>query len=401
MNHERTKPAEALPLTAAGRAPLIAHIIYRLDIGGMENGLVNLINAIPPERYRHAVVCLTEYTDFRSRIRRPEVEYYALHKRSGKDLGVSVRLWRLLRRLRPDIVHTRNLSALDSLVPATLAGVAARVHGEHGRDMIDLDGRNRKYNMLRRLLRPLVHRYVPLSRDLEIWLRECIGVPTESIVRIYNGVDTEKFHPAADGRVPLPVEGFAPPGTIVIGTVGRLQAVKDQITLVKTFLRLLEMAPDFRNRLRLVLIGDGPLRAEAAERLTSAGVAELAWMPGARDDIPELLRAFDIFVLPSIAEGISNTILEAMASGLPVVATRVGGNPELVVENVTGLLVPAADPVAMATALSAYVRDPAQGQRHGDAGRKRVQSDFSLRVMVERYLAVYDALMTMRRSIPG
>ncbi len=378
-------------------APLVAHILYRLDIGGLENGLVNLINAIPVERYRHAVISLTEHTDFRFRIRRQDVEYYALHKRPGKDFGAYLQLWRLLRRLRPQIVHTRNLPALDCLLPAALAGVRCRIHGEHGRDIIDIDGSNWKYNMLRRAIRPLVHRYIPLSRDLENWLQRRIGVTPEKISRIYNGVDTRLFQPAS-AREPLPDTNFAPPGTMVIGTVGRMQTVKDQLTLVRAFLHLLKTTPGAREKLRLVLIGDGPLRAQAAAMLAAEDAGALAWLAGSRDDVPRLLRGLDVFVLPSLAEGISNTILEAMACGLPVVATRVGGNPELVIEGETGMLVPAADPAALAGALGNYLRDPSLARRHGRAGRERVEREFSLHAMVQRYLAVYDDVLAGRRT---
>ena len=374
------------------QAPLVAHILYRLDIGGLENGVVNLINTIPAERYRHAIISLTEYTDFRFRIRRQDVEYYALHKRPGKDFGAYVRLWRLLRRLRPDIVHTRNLPALDSQLPAALAGVRCRIHGEHGWDMIDLDGTNWKYNLLRRSLRPLVHRYIPLSLDLENWLQQRIGVTPEKITRIYNGVDTRLFHPAPT-REPLPDANFAPAGTMVIGTVGRMQTVKDQLTLVRAFLHLLKTVPGAGEKLRLVLIGDGPLRAQAAAMLAAENAGALAWLAGSRDDVPRLLRGLDVFVLPSLAEGISNTILEAMACGLPVVATRVGGNPELVIEGETGLLVSAADPVTLADAVGNYLHDPALARRHGRAGRERVERQFSLHAMVQRYLAVYDEVL--------
>ncbi len=382
----------AAPVAARGRAPLVAHILYRLDIGGLENGLVNLINAIPAERYRHAVISLTEYTDFRFRIRRQDVEYYALHKRPGKDPGAYVQLWRLLRRLQPQIVHTRNLPALDCLIPAALAGVRCRVHGEHGRDMLELDGKNWKYNLLRRALRPLVQRYIPLSHDLENWLQHRIGVTPDKISRIYNGVDTQLFHPAPV-REPLPHAAFALPGTVVVGTVGRMQAVKDQLTLVRAFLRLLKSEPSARNILRLVLVGDGPLRHQAAAMLAAEDANELAWLAGTRDDVPRLLRGLDVFVLPSLAEGISNTILEAMACGLPVVATRVGGNPELVIEGKTGMLVPAADPVALADALANYLRNPGLAKQHGAAGRERVVREFSLNAMVQRYVSVYDEVL--------
>jgi glycosyltransferase involved in cell wall biosynthesis len=140
------------------------------------------------------------------------------------------------------------------------------------------------------------------------------------------------------------------------------------------------------------MIGDGPLREDALQLLHNAGATQLAWLPGEREDIPDLLRSLDIFTLPSIAEGISNTILEAMASGLPVVATRVGGNPELVDEGITGLLPPASDPAALAAALQTYLDHPALVARHGQAGRKKIESTFSMDAMVKGHLAVYDAV---------
>ncbi len=378
--------------TVGVNVPLVAHILYRLDVGGLENGVVNLVNTIPAESYRHAIISLTEYTEFRFRIRRQDVQYYALHKRPGKDLGAYFRLWRLLRHLRPQIVHTRNLPALDFQLPAALAGVRGRIHGEHGRDMIDLDGSNWKYNMLRRAMRPLVRRYIPLSRDLEDWLHQTIGVPSEKIARIYNGVDTGLFRPAPE-RMPLAGATFSVPGTLIVGSVGRMQTVKDHLTLVRAFLHLLKTVPGAREKLRLVLIGDGPLRSPVADMLAAEGANDLAWLAGSRDDVPQLLRGLDVFVLPSLAEGISNTILEAMASGLPVIATRVGGNPELVVEGVTGMLIPAGDPEALAASVAVYLHDPALARRHGRAARERVEREYSLDAMVKRYIAVYDDVL--------
>lgn len=374
-------------------APLVAHIIYRLDVGGMENGLINLINQMPADRYRHAIICLDDFTDFRLRLGRPDVACYALHKKPGKDIGLYLRLWRLLRRLHPQIVHTRNLAALDSLVPAALAGVRHRVHGEHGRDVIDIDGNSPKYTLLRRALRPFAQRYIALSFDLEQWLRERIGVGPNKLVHICNGVDMHWFKPAGDGRAPLPVANFAGPDTFVIGSVLRMQPVKDPINLVHAFVRLIARWPRLRERARLVLIGNGPLYTEAENELRCAGVEQLVWLPGARNDVAQLLRGFDAFVLPSLAEGISNTILEAMATGLPVVATNVGGNPDLLRDGETGLLVPRSDPEALAHALRTYIDDPTLAARHGRAGRERVEREFSLEVMMRRYMAVYDDML--------
>src|SRR5215510_2710006 len=200
------EPASAGVTSAAQTAPLIAHIIYGLKTGGVENEVVNLINHIPPERYRQAIVCITDYSDFRLRIHRPDVECYALHKPPGKVPGFYVKVWRLLRRLGPQIVHTRNLTTLVTQIPATLAGVPVRIHGEHGRDMLDLDGSNVKYQRVRRMMRPFVHEYIALSRDLEAYLLGKIGVAQLRVTQIYNGVETEVFRPARPRRADLPVE---------------------------------------------------------------------------------------------------------------------------------------------------------------------------------------------------
>ena len=373
--------------------PLVAHVIYRLDTGGLENGVVNLINAIPAERYRHAIVCLTGYSDFRRRIRRNDVPVFALDKPSGNSPITLFRLWRLLRQLRPDIIHTRNLAALEGMLPAALAGVAVRIHGEHGRDVGDLDGSSLKGQRLRRLYKPLVHQHIALSKDLERYLLEKIGVPRAKVVQLYNGVDTELFHPAQSGRESLPLQDFAPPDAFVIGTVGRMQAVKDQLTLAHAFVLLLQMAPDARRRLRLVMVGDGPLREQVARVLDQAGAGSLVWLAGERDDVPRIMRGLDLFVLPSLAEGISNTILEAMASGLPVVATVVGGNPELVDEGRTGALVPSADPKAMAQAMLRYCTDAAACRRQGREARRTAEQDFSMTAMVNGYLTIYDRML--------
>jgi len=380
------------------QAPLVVHLIHRLDVGGLENGLVNLINSMPPERYRHAIVCMTDFSDFRRRITRADVEVYALHKQPGKDLGVYLRLWKLLRKLRPSIMHTRNLSALEGSVVSALAGVPFRVHGEHGRDIHDIDGRNKKYLLLRRFCQHFVHRYICVSRDLEQWLLNVVGVPGHKVTQVYNGVDSVRFHPvdAVHPVAPMPWPHVV--GQVVMGTVGRMEVVKDQATLARAFVALLRQAPDLKTVARLVLVGDGSHSDEVRTVLAQGGVEDLAWLPGNRNDIPDLMRAMDVFVLPSRAEGISNTILEAMATGLPVVATRVGGNPELVTENETGMLVPASDPSALAGALLDYVRRPQRGVAHGRTARVRIENEFSIAAMVGRYMAVYDGLLGGRAT---
>jgi sugar transferase (PEP-CTERM/EpsH1 system associated) len=377
--------------------PLVAHVIQRLAVGGLENGVVNLINHMPEDRYRHAVICLAGTTDYSRRIKKKNVPVIALDQRQGHDFGVHRRLLKLLRRLRPAIVHTRNLAALEFQAIATLAGVPGRVHGEHGRDMYDLNGTSRKYNLLRKAVRPFVQRYTAVSVDLAEWLIDSIGIRPDRVTQIYNGVDAEKFRPHKGSRAQFGPDGFSTANSFLVGTVGRMEPVKDQLNLVRAFVHLVQTSDEARKRLRLVMVGDGSLRMAAVELLRNAQVEDLAWLPGDRDDVPELMRSMDLFVLPSFREGISNTILEAMASGLPVVATRVGGNPELVDDGETGSLIPASDPIAMAQAIQRYATNPEKVHVDGAAGRRKAANQFSMSAMVNGYMSVYDSILNGKR----
>jgi sugar transferase (PEP-CTERM/EpsH1 system associated) len=274
------------------------------------------------------------------------------------------------------------------LLPARLAGVKRLVHSEHGLDQLELQGSNRKYNWLRRASRLLARHYVTVSQDLADWLHQRVGIPVRHISAIHNGVDTDKFSPGDCPQNIFPA-GFLPPQPFVIGTLGRFEAVKDQLNLVRAFIALLLRRPDLRDRARLVLVGDGSLRGDIEDLLDGHELRELCWLPGFRDDAAHLYRCLDVFVLPSKREGISNTILEAMACGLPVVATRVGGNPEIVQDRVTGRLVPSEDPEGMANALLAYLDDPQLLLRHGEAARRSALDDFSLQAMMDKYSDVY------------
>ena len=379
-----------------GQPPLVVHLIYRLDIGGLETLLVDTINRMPAHHYRHAVVCLTDYTDFARRITRPGVELYALGKPPGLGLGAHLALFKLLRRLRPAILHTYNLGTIEYAATAFAAGVPVRVHAEHGRDARDPHGVNRKHNLLRRLLVPVIDRYVPVSRDLRRWLAETVGIPEAKNQLIDNGVDTERFSAragASDPREPW----AADPDAFVIGTVGRLQDVKDHATLIEAFARLRRLLP--AQRLRLVLVGDGPLRERLAQQVAAAGLGDCVWLAGARSDVAPVMRSFSLFALSSIAEGTPVTLLEAMASELPVVATRVGGIPELVADGASGTLVPARDPDALAAALAGYITNRERARQHGAAGRARVEQQYSMKAMLGSYVALYDELCKTKTTL--
>ncbi|WP_339644746.1 TIGR03088 family PEP-CTERM/XrtA system glycosyltransferase [uncultured Porticoccus sp.] len=375
--------------------PLVAHIIYALGTGGLENGLINIINRTPPDRYRHVIICLTNADDFANRITLPGVQVIQLHKPAGQNFRVFWDLWKTLRTLRPDVVHTRNLASLEMQLVTLLMPGIKRVHGEHGRDIHDLDGTNKKYNLLRKAMQPFVHRYIAVSRDLLQWLKHTVAIPEKKLRQIYNGVDAGKFSPRQDDTQlgDLAPPGLLPENAVVVGTVGRLAEVKNQQLLIEAVGYLFTKRPILRGTLRLVLVGDGPLKLQLVDRVKQLGLSDVVWFSGDRNDVPVLMQLMDIFILPSLAEGISNTLLEAMASGLPVIATSVGGNVELIEEGVNGRLVPVNNVVAMADALAELVDDPTLRQSMGEKGLALVRTTFNWEKTVADYLAVYDTLL--------
>jgi sugar transferase (PEP-CTERM/EpsH1 system associated) len=370
-------------------APLVAHIVFRFDYGGLENGVVNVINRIPEEQYRHVVIALTEATEFAYRLREG-VTVRTIGKRPGKDFGAYVRLYRLLREIRPDIVHTRNAGTMDCALVAFLAGVPVRIHGEHGWDKFDPDGTRRKYRWFRRALAPFVTRFVTVSDDLRRWLIGNVKVRAEKVLHICNGVDIERFQPRnSEDKAVLPARLTRDAG-VVVGSVTRFSEIKDPLNLVEAFIAIRSRHLAGEPNLNLVMIGDGDLLEAARSRIRDAGLEDVCWLPGSRDDIPELLRAMDVFVLGSLREGISNTVLEAMASALPVIATKTGGNPELVQSGENGLLVASGDSDELARAILDYVHNEKRRLDHGTASRDRVISAFSIQRMVGAYRDLYN-----------
>ena len=299
-----------------------------------------------------------------------------------------------MRELRPAIVHTRNVGAIEAQALAFLLRCPARIHSVHGFEMADVLRPNRKQALLSRLMRPFIHHYIAVSRHLGTRLVHRDGVPSSRVTVIPNGVDVSRFLPAQTAKRNVLPSGFAPEGVYVIGTVGRMEAVKDQVTLVKAPIQLSRQTASTAPHHRLVIAGEGSCMQDCRKMLSEAGLEQYAWLPGARSDISEIFHALDVFVLPSLAEGMSNTILEAMASGLPVIATAVGGNPELVLDEVTGVLMPPQNVTALCDAIRRYATQPRLAKEHGCAGRRRMEADFGLDTMIARYLEIYDGVLS-------
>ena len=372
----------------------ILHILHSLQVGGLENGVVNLINLLDHDRFEHSICCINTTGPMAERITRKDVQIYQLNKK-GRDYLLPFKLMKLIGTIKPDIVHTRNWSAIDGIIGARFAGIRRIVHGEHGREAQDPTGANMRRLKIRKLLHPLVSRFVTVSSDLKRWLIYDVGVPEGKVVQIINGVDTERFCPPQDTAAGKMKAGL-PPDSFVIGSVGRLDSVKDYATLIRAFASVVTGQTGLTGltgKTVLMIIGSGSEEQRLKTLADELKISDRILFLGERTDIPELMRAFDVFVLSSIAEGISNTVLEAMASELPVIATSVGGNVELVGDGITGFLFSPGDYRGLAEKIILYFKNSDLLQEHGLNGRAKAESELSLSAMVKGYEALYTSLL--------
>jgi glycosyltransferase involved in cell wall biosynthesis len=368
--HEQGSDQPGAPATGRASQPLrVAHVTWGLDVGGMEKVLVELARHADRERLALHFVSLGTRG-----VLAPEIERFgwpvtALGAPPGLRPDLVARLVSLFRRGRFEVVHTHNTKALVYGGPAArLARVPLLVHTWHGHNLLA----SPREGLLFRLASRLADRVVAVSRDAAGHLaRE--GIVDSKLRTIPNGIDLERFSPA----------GPQPGGPVV--TVARLSPEKDVATLVRAAALVREKCPDFR----LEIAGEGACLAELRALANHLDLAGQVRFLGRVEDVPALLGRASLFVLPSLTEGISLTLLEAMARGLPVVATQVGGNPEVVAEGETGLLVPPGRPEELASAILHLLASPELSRRMGEAGRRRVRERFDVRGMAAAYDALY------------
>jgi sugar transferase (PEP-CTERM/EpsH1 system associated) len=341
--------------------------------------------------FAHAVCCLRRSGPLAEVLAGVQVPVVVTGKREGHDWGLSVRVARVCRRLRPDIVHTHNWSCVDGIVGARLARVPRVIHTDHGRDIDDLCGERRIRRAVRRLLGYAVDRQVAVSDDIATWLVNEVGIRRERVTVVRNGVDPAQRQPSADRAVLRQRLGYDAED-VVVGAIGRLEPVKDYATLVDAFAALVEVCP----RARLLIVGEGSERARLELCARDRGLLASFRFLGHRNDIADCLAVMDVFAQPSLMEGTSNAVIEAMFLRLPVVATRVGGNAETVVDGVTGRLVACRDPKALRDALAYYCARRELRVEHGCAGYERVCQRYSVEQMVLGYSALYSEVLPGR-----
>ena len=360
----------------------VLHVLNTLETGGAEYLVLNIARTLDRSRFDLLVASMEGDGEIGEELRKLGVTTFTLNRRHGIDPLLVPKLTRLIRREKIELVHTHNVA------PWLYAGVAARLagaevcHTEHS----SLFPQQRALKKAERMLGRITKAVICDGEDVRRQLIEEQRLSPRNVVTIHNGVDTELFGRYGD-RAAARAKQSLGEDTLVVGTVARLEPVKDQATLLRAFERVAATLP----LARLVLVGDGSLRGALEEQAAGPGLAGRVLFWGRRADVADLLPAFDVFVLPSQSEGLPLTILEAMASGLPCVATAVGAVPEAIVEGQTGFLVPPGDQDQLAASLLRLLRDPPLRRYMGLEGQKRARSLFDLRAMTRRYEDLYAA----------
>ncbi len=352
----------------------VMYVIWSLQMGGAERVVFDLARSLDRRRFRPVVACLNFKGALAQPLEAEGIPVYALDKKPKLDLGALARLARLLRRERVDIVHTHLwTSSFWGRLAALLARVPVTIVTEHNLDT----WRRTPHFFADRLLGLATDDWIFVSREVEAFYRERLRIPAGRGTVVLNGVDTKPFATPLD-RAAVRARMGLDPGARVAGVVGRLEERKGHRYFLEAMRELKTRDPGARG----LIVGEGKEKAALLAQSEALGLGDTVRILGFWPDLAEALCALDVFVLPSLMEGHPLAVLEAMAAGKPVVATDVGGNGEAVEAGSTGLLVPAADPGALADAIGTLLADPERARAMGAAGRASLDRRFSLAAAV-------------------
>ena len=363
----------------------VAHIVNSLDAGGMENGVINVSAGLGGRGFEFQVWCLEREGSFADRLP-PEVPVRVLGKRGGFTPAVMTSLGSARRAFRPDLLHTHNFGPL---IYASLARLRVPVlHGEHAQ--LNEGELRFKSLMLRRAFLRMADAVHTVSRSLTADLMRSQS-SLRNVLSIVNGVDTERFTPAnkesARAALGLPSDG------LVMAIVGRFGPYKRHALMLEAF----EMLARKRGDIRLVMVGGGgPLEKSIRERVEESGCRSRIHVAGLQSNMTLWYQAMDLLVVPSVNEGLSNAVLEAMACGIPAVCHSACGNAEVISDGVDGWLVNLENADQLAMSLAGLIEDPSQLREAGKLARNKVAAQFSIQAMLEQYASVYRKLADSR-----
>jgi len=376
----------------------VLHVIDSLGVGGTERGILKIMDGLDSQSFEQRICAirgsdpkLAESPSVRGRL-------LSVGSKARGFQFLVFRLMRVMKMYRPHIVHSRNWGAIEAALAGRLAGVPVVIHSEHGYELDMLSGLPLRRRLLRNVVYRLCDSFFTVSRDLQSYHCRQGWISPNRVRVISNGVDTRLFAPNAEARFQIRKRLGLTPESIVLGSVGRMVPIKDHKTLLCSAERLTRSGFD----VRVLLVGGGP-ESEQHRRYAESSDAlngRLTFV-GSELDVSALYQAMDIFVLPSICEGMSNTLLEAMASGLPCVATNVGGNPELVGDGRWGYLFSPKDVAGLTELLERLIAGPDLRARFSRTGREEAVARFSLERMILDYANLYGDLAARRGIFSG
>ncbi|OGX08660.1 MAG: hypothetical protein A2Z88_10315 [Omnitrophica WOR_2 bacterium GWA2_47_8] len=362
----------------------IMQVVLSLDCGGLEQLVVELTQKLKSQQIDSVIICLEKKGQLAEKLRNQGIEIIEFGKKPGVDLGLFWGLARLMREQKVDLVHTHNFGPLIyGSIAARLAGVNS-INTRHGRT-------DKKIASWIWDLNSFV---VPVSNDTAEHLLELNKIKKDKLKVIYNGIDLKKFDNLLDQqkKAAFKQKLGLNPQKFTVGHVGRLSEEKDQATLLDAVKILLDQKKD----VQLVIVGDGVLRKDLEKKSQDLGLTNAVKFLGFRNDISEILNIIDVYVLSSVREGLSLSILEAMAVGKPVIATKIGGSPEAIVDGKNGYLVSAKNPQAIAKGISMLYADRNLLSQVGKAARRSVEERFSLDAMAQEYAKLYEQIRKKR-----
>lgn len=359
----------------------ILHLVLSMDTGGLENGVVNIINGLDETKFTSVLCCIKHGGDLISRINK-DIKVIELNHYSGIEYQPLKELKRVISEESIDIVHTRNHKPfLFGFIAAKILSRTALVHSEHGKDY--------PFNIIKMFIQKMctyfTNEVVALTRDIKSNMVRHVGIRSEKIQVIINGVDTVKFSPSV--KKPELIREFGiMEGDIVVGAVGRMVAVKNYPELLLSARDVISVCPN----IKFIIIGDGP-ELETIKGLTHHyGLTENVYLPGNRDDIDDVLRLLDVYVLTSTNEGLSNTLLEAMSTSLPVVVSRVGGNTEIVNSDLVGYTYLSGDNDELTNKILKLYKNKELRENIAASARNHVIENYSLDNMINNYSNLYE-----------
>jgi sugar transferase (PEP-CTERM/EpsH1 system associated) len=381
------------PKRRQGSPLRVLHVLNRLATGGTENVVLRLIDGLDEQIFEHRLAAVRGMDPAFSGLALPGGELLLDGKEDSGFEFLILRLARVMRAYRPHIVHSRNWGTIEAILAARLARVPVAIHSEHGYDLDMLTGLPTRRRIFRRASYRMADAVFAVTRELCDFHARQAWISPERIRVIYNGVDTQRFRPRSSERISLRKKFGLPQERFIVGTVGRTVTIKDHPTLLRAVESMVLKGIDAH----ALLVGSGPELERNRQLVKDSSVlAGRVTFVGSSDEVPDILNTMDAFALTSISEGMSNTLLEAMAAGLPVIATNVGGNPEVVVDGDSGWLFRARDVEALVSRLMSLASDENQRRQLSLAARQRIVERFSLARMLNDYSNLYLELAARR-----